>query len=196
MAKIDEGACSLFYQYQIRDKNGKIKRNSRRYRAHSFVKGFLASIYQKMGYTNVAIVTTGDITKTQYFAAGMQFSATAGNSWNNYSSGIQVGTGSNAVSIDDTKLQTQIGAGTGVGQLNYGTCAVASPSSTTTITQTIISRQFSNSSGGSITINEVGLASYTSYYETIYVLCVRDTVSIPLSNGDQLTFNYIIQTTI
>lgn len=194
MAKIDEGACSLFYQYKIIDKNGKIVRKSRKRRAHSFVKGFLGMMYSLMGDSQsmypVKDINGSDRTLQTYKSL---YKVNPPVSEVRY--GIVVGTGSNAVSIDDYKLQTKIATGTSTGQLNYGSGSISSAVSTNTTTQTIISRQFSNSSGGSITIQEVGV---NVYYETSgwYFLIIRDTVSISLNNGEQLTFNYIIQTTL
>ena len=91
--------------------------------------------------------------------------------------GIQVGTGTNAESYEDYALQTLIISGNGSGELAYGEVEAPSKSyvaGTKTYSVAWI-RYFNNNSGGSITVNEIGIASLLSLATQIYQsLMARD----------------------
>lgn len=72
--------------------------------------------------------------------------------------GIIVGTGTTAADKDDFDLETKIAEGSGSGQFTHGTMinyegVLGTPTGFTNL----IERTFQNDSGGTITINEVGL---------------------------------------
>jgi hypothetical protein len=140
----------------------------------------------------VSVVNTVGTTTTTGSSSYMLVNANVGED----TKGIVVGSGSTAVSIDDYKLQTKIVEGSSAGTLQYGSCAISEPSATTTTTQFVVSREFSNETGSPVSINEVGIYAYMNLYSGSNVMFVRDTVSIVLADADHLTFNYIIQTTI
>ena len=72
-------------------------------------------------------------------------------------SGIVVGTGTNAVTVTDFALQTPIADGTDSGQLEYLSCGMTNYRISGNTGSFDIERLFRNSSGGSITINEIAL---------------------------------------
>ena len=110
--------------------------------------------------------------------------------------GIVVGTGTNAVAIADSALQTRIEHGVGAGQFfYYGTAvdefAVAAPSATIKA-----SRLFHNRSGGAITINELGIYAYG--YARGYAHCIiRDKLAagVAVANNQILKVEYTIKVT-
>jgi len=118
----------------VTDKDGKVVYR-RRYKSRSFVVGFLNALYSD-------------------FIANIN-----GAIWPFIGSpNIVVGSGTAKPSITNTGLESQIGNGTGVGQLQYGTDSLTTPianTSTNTASMTW-SKSFTNGSGGNVTVSEVG----------------------------------------
>ena len=188
------GACAIYYSYQVKDASGRITVPFRRRMAHSFVVGFAKLLNLKMAMREPQSITdTGGTGRTIPSINDMDTTQAA--SSNTF--GLVVGTGTNAESINDTALQTVIAHGTGAGQLQYGASTVALPSSDSTSTSCILTRVFTNASGGTVTVTEIGV--YTNTNDTgsagRNICIVRDLATIALSNGDQLTLNYILKTT-
>ena len=109
--------------------------------------------------------------------------------------GIIVGIGITAPTINDYKMETPIAHGIGAGQLQYSAMTFGLPSATGSISQFRLTRDFSNGSGASISMNELGLYVIASGY---YFLAIRDVLGTPLEipNGDILTINYEEQAAI
>jgi len=190
------GACALYYSYQVKDATGRITVPFRRRTAHSFLTAYITGLYLRMiGPTTVSRTDTGGASRALHRNTFMDSNTASGVS----TEGLVVGTGTTSVTITDTKLQTQIGHGSGSSQLQYGASVVNAPSSTSTQTTLILTRPFSNASGGSITVNEIGIyASMGTTYQSFvdFPMCiVRDLATIALNNGDVLTLNYILRTT-
>ena len=95
---------------------------------------------------------------------------------NDSSYGIVVGNGTNAVVINDYKLASQITHGTSAGQLDYNVSTI-SYSVDTSVSPAVfnitLSRTFTNSSGGNVNINEVGIIA-RSYWKDQYNLVQQD----------------------
>ncbi len=106
--------------------------------------------------------------------------------------GIAVGTGVTAVTIADFALGTIIAHGVGVGQLQYGATTVNAPTTVGSTRQFTITRTFSNASGGSITVTEVGFNSVATF--GIYVERVLSTRLI--LNGASAMATYTIGVTV
>ena len=188
------GACAIYYSYQVLGADGRIKVPFRRRTGYSFVRAFGVLLYLRMGFTsNQSTNDTGNVSRT--FTAGITPASdtTSGTS----TSGLVVGTGTTAVDITDVALVTQIAHGASAAQLQYGASVVDLPSSDSTSTTLILTRPFSNASGGSITVREIGMyCSVSDSVGTGRFLCLaRDLATIALSNGDVLTLNYILKTT-
>ena len=110
--------------------------------------------------------------------------------------GPVVGSGTAAVSIDDYQLATQITHGTGIGQLSFGAVTFNAPQTSGQSRYFEIVRQFTNSSGGTVTLNEIGL-HMNNEPSSYYYLCLRDVLSssIEVADGKVLTVTYRILTT-
>jgi len=111
--------------------------------------------------------------------------------------GIVVGTGTNSVAKDDYCLQTQINHGTGSGELQYDAQIVnayITPNLSSGYLEINISRSFTNSSGASITINEVGII--TKKYN--HFLIARDIISggHVVLNNSSCVVKYLIKVEI
>ena len=190
MSRDVRGACALYYSYQVRGVDGRIKVPFRRRTARSFLKQYIVWLYLKATSPAAQSLTdtsgsASDVNRN----TDLNIKTAAGTS----TTGLVAGTGTNAVTLTDTKLQTQIAHGTSAGQLDYGASVVNQPSSDSTSTTLILTRVFANSSGGAITVREIGIYASTG---SVVLCIVRDTVTIALAIGDQLTLNYILKTTV
>ena len=170
---------------------------------HSFTKQFAQLMYN-MGlwisaFAPAAVTSIAGSSITQVKNSSNQFlmglRTDASTTTSTY--GIQVGTGTTAESINDTALNTQIAHGTSVGQLQYGAMSYGAPSTTATTTTFRFTRVFTNGSGGTITVQEIGLASVAETVTTNRFLLLRDlTGAVAVTDGQQLTVNYDFTTTI
>lgn len=192
------GACGLYYSFQIRDAaSGKIIVPFRRKRAHSFLTVYITWLYLKMvGATTQNRTDTDGVSRALHRKSHIHVATVSGSTVN----GLVVGTGTNAVTITDFRLQTKIAHGTSAGQLQYSSCVVNLPTSTATTTSLIMTRDFTNASGSTITIEELGIYAEMNYGASgssqDNFCIVRDLQTIALTNGQILTLNYEIKTTI
>jgi len=186
------------YSYQIRNSNGELMKDSGERQCHSFVANFARLLYNCAFFLGlgspVAITDTGGTSQTAYsnMHRGLRTDASTGTS----TYGLQVGTGTGAESINNTSLGTQIAHGSGSGQLQYGAMSYGAPSTTGTTTTFRFTRVFTNASGGSIGVEEIGLVSNSGDFSKRY-LWLRDlTGTITVNNGQSLTLNVDFTTTI
>jgi len=130
--------------------------------SHSFLYNFIGMLQIMAGNaptesSSSYYLSGGSLTDTANASANLfvanMFNAPSGNS----SYGIVIGTGSTANSTSTIALQSQIANGTGSGQMQYN----ANNYTTITISGSTVSfqmnRTFTNNSGASITVAEVGL---------------------------------------
>ena len=181
----------LYFNYSIHE-NNKIIKQSKEKRANSFLKQFIQALDNQFTRYYGSVLDTSNTSRTW---ASIVTSAAITN--DNY--GIQVGTGSTAVTINDYKLETQIPHGSTSGKLQYGIMQYGIPAFTSTTGTLRFTRVFTNASGGTITVNEIGLASLAYISATNrYFLLMRDILSpgVPILNGQSMTLNYNMTTTI
>jgi len=166
----------------------------RHYRSRSFVIGFLNAIFSDLSGQGVTNTNTSgsQYTTTQHEG----FTVADGSNDNNY--GIQIGTGTTTPAITDTRLSSLITNGTGAGQMQYGgvnvTGAVTNTSNNTGYIT--VTRTFTNNSGASITVSEVGLVAFsTGFGSNQYYLIIHDLLPTPITvpNGSSLSISYEIQ---
>lgn len=163
------------YEIIVKDRNGKIvgRRKGRNSLLTNFALGFFQyALGSSSGLVAVSGVDTsgaaGYIGATYSTGVMMPASASAGDD----TYGILVGTGTNVVTPADYSLQTKIAHGTGAGQLSYAGTSVLSPVTVGSTRYFDITRNFSNSSGADITINEIGYAVQS--LSTYYIMMARD----------------------
>jgi len=183
----------LYFNYSIHE-NNKIIKQSKEKRANSFLKQFIQALDNQFTRYYGSVLDTSNTSRTW---ASIVTSAAITN--DNF--GIQVGTGSTAVTINDYKLETQIPHGSTSGKLQYGIMQYGIPAFTSTTGTLRFTRVFTNASGGTITVNEIGLCTRT--YATVpaadkYFLIMRDILSpgVAILNGQSMTLNYNMTTTI
>lgn len=187
----------VFITTEVFDRKGKL-RYKRKRRSKSFVEAFLSIIKAQMDQdvsvddvTNVA----GTDRNVERGASNLDTRAAITVDTN----GIVVGTGSTAVAVTDYALVTKIDDGSGSGQLLYQAVVI---STSMTISDPDISftirRDFLNSSGDSITVNEVGiyLTGYSAVGGDEPFMAVRDLISggQAVADGENLRVTYTIQT--
>jgi len=185
----------LYYKYSLNDNKNNLIEQTPRIRCHSWLRQFLQVAH------NVACTQTHSITTTArydpsylVYTGGVNNLNTAGPANNDYY-GIIVGTDDTAVTFDDYKLGAQILQGAGAGLFQYGAMTYGAPATDGGETSFSLTRVFTNNSGSSIDVKEIGVAAYqtTNYY----VLLIRDVITpITVGIGDILTLNYIITTEI
>jgi len=152
----------------ITDKDGKVVLRKRQ-KSKSFVVGFLNALYTD--FTGTAYLTAPDIV---------------------------VGSGTATPTINDTGLESQIGNGTGAGQLQYGNDSLTTPAANTnTNTGSMTwSKSFTNGSGGNVTVSEVGayIGTTNGTYTPVTSFILHDLLPSPitLSPNQVLTVVYTI----
>lgn len=161
--------------------------------AKSFVKNLINSLYCSMAQTGLAgCLDTGGVSRT-ISATNLNDLILHTGVASDSSLGIVVGTGSTAVTVSDTKLQTQITHGVGAGQLQYGGQSWLSPVTVGSDRYYEISRTFTNGSGADITVNEIGIYFSANGFK----FCMERTInSFVVTNGGAKTVTYRIKVTV
>lgn len=187
----------IYYQLIVREASGLFVADTGIRPAHSFTKQFAQLIFN-IGPFGLSRFSPATVTNTSAASVtsstNMSLRTDAGTTTSTY--GIQVGSSTAAESINDTALGTQIAHGTSAGQLQYGSMTYGAPSTTATTTTFRFTRVFTNGSGGTVTVQEIGLVSRQTSAGNSFLL-VRDlTGAVAVNNGQQLTVNYDFTTTI
>lgn len=203
---LESGELGAMIDWKVWDpKTGKVLEKVSR-KSESYVRQFLELLFVQMTHpprnygvdvrdtsNTVRTVVIYDMQVTNYNYIFDVREAAAGTFF-----GIRVGTGNTAPTINDYALQTPIVHGAGAGQLQYDAVAFGIPAADTTTSQLVITRNFSNASGGAIVVEEVGLIC-RAFYPTAagYFLIIRDvTGGINVPNGQTLTVNYRLQAVV
>jgi len=189
----------------VRDKDGKVI-NIHKQRSHSptanFIQLLLPSSYYNMTGSTITVTNiNGSSNPWAFYKGGYTYPNTATNN-PSYLVMIQVGSGQQSNPYSSYKLAAPIANGNGSGQLSYSrpsiipNIIVSGDSASFVISQT-----FTNVSGATITITEVGVVvnvqnngagcGYTQNFGP--VLMWYDTLSSPISipNGGAVTIYYI-----
>lgn len=173
------------------EKDGK-KYDYSKKRCKSFVRAFIWILMAQMKQSSTVTQTkdTADVLTT-ISGDTANFNASEGANLDVF--GIQVGTGVTAVSIEDNKLANKIAHGSLANQLSYAANSFTNPSVTGNVAKFAVSRQFTNNSGGNITVNEVGLVCKGNL-NNFLVERTLDTKII--NNATSRTYTYEIKVTV
>ena len=201
-----------YYKISKYGKDEKLIRKGRKLISRSFLKQFICSLYENA--SNVDVVSNDILNNSRtlnYYQAPPFFcNGGAGGSyqWIAYGQdgtagykisdtiGIILGTGDTAVTPSDYKLVTPIVHGTTTGTMEYlghwfsSTVTVSAPNASFTM-----ERMYKNSSGGTITVKEIGIYSFDENF--VFCIC-RDVLSssVSVSDGEYLKVTYTIQVTV
>lgn len=185
-------------------KNGKVVVRKRL--SHSWTKNHWLQIFcTATGYTHMpaydlAMVDTGGTSRPTTYGEGdaydygipTSFQLPLNGSAGDATQGIVIGIGTADEVFTDYNLGALIAHGTGTGQMSYASMAAAGFSGNKIITWT---RYFTNSSGGTIVVGEIGIIS--ALYQggdTWDFLLARDKLVTPISvlDTEVLQVNYTV----
>jgi hypothetical protein len=203
------GEMGAILELTVKRKDGTVRERRVR-KAESFVRQFLDLLMMQAAMANEMswhqIRDTGNVLRAIAFS-GLTFATDAAANDDIY--GVMVGTGNTAPTINDYALETRIDDGVGAGELQYGGVTYGLPTSSATESHFTITRDFSNASGGAITVEEIGvyvkaMAAWiiqsndrTSGAPDLVFMTIRDVVGggITIPDGETLTVNYRLQAT-
>jgi len=201
-------APKIWIECEVRDVNGKLI-HKRKFRGMSWVGnivGYICGLFKLWVNTNAncwgsplspeVVNDTGNTARGVGISSGAEVVTTVGGCApaGDTSAGIVVGSSSSPVTINDYALGGLIAHGTGAGQLLYGATTVEDLVKTANSWTFRIVRAFTNGSGATITVREIGLYLRIPYT----IMFARDVLPTPIDipNGATLTVRYIISHTI
>ncbi len=201
----------LYYQLEKFNAKDKLIYKSRIRLSRSFVKGFLANLYVEMNNSSsFSCLDVNNASQTIWFhPTQFNVNAPAGGCrlWVHYQAsgyygncvssdyiGIQIGTGTNPVTPTDYAMQTRIAHGSGAGQMYQFGTNFTPVTTGAGIAQFDVERIFRNNSGGSITVNEIGMYALNGYNG---FCIIRDKLAsgITVNDTEYLKVKYTIKIT-
>jgi len=189
MAKLK---CEI--ELELKDKDGKLL-EKRRFPSHTYVLNFFILLDIHFSYRDTSLTDlNGSLkgTSVGIVNSNSNFCITGG--YGSYTQGIVLGTSDSPYSPTQYKLQSIISHGSGSGQMLYGVESIDTPQLVTDGYRIVISRVFTNVSGESITVKEIGIYMYA--YTAGSVMMARDVITpVTVANGQSLTVRYIISLT-
>lgn len=106
--------------------------------------------------------------------------------------GIVLGTGTTPATKDDYNLDTVITHGSGAGQLQFGACSISNVIDTGTSWRATVTREVTNVSGSSITVNEVGLTGMRGVARK-YTMIERTVITpVVMAHLETYIYRYLI----
>jgi len=190
---------SARYRVVVRDPKGRIK-----YIEEAPSKSFILNLlywwwlcFNLNESDVISVVNTSGRQTTQTLSQPMGWTGITGGTAPPYS-GVQVGSGTSAPSASSPYLESLIVSGTSPGQLSYGTNDVTSPSLSSNPGTIQDTKTFTNNSGGTVTVGEIGLAIQANNGITdthMAALIIHDVLSSPVHvvSGGTLTVTYTME---
>ena len=194
--------------FKITDANGTVVKEWTE-PAHSLNYNFASIIWALWDANSITLSDTGGIATSINGASGGAWSVTAPSG--NTSYGILIGSGATAGSTPSPSLSNlvaQIPQGTSSGQIEYGGVTLSSVSGSGQTTSFTVSRSYTNVSGATLTVTEIGIAVYMTGFAMTnvsthsavtsdYFLIAYDIPSsaISVQNGQTLTITYTFSVT-
>lgn len=191
----------LFFEIEIRDQNGKITKRCNR-RSRSLLRSFALALryaFVLSGSNQTNTVTT----KNTAGSDASLFSGYSNQAWTFMVAcapiatdtwGIQIGRGTTPVTKTDYALETKCAHGLLTNQFQYGNSSIEDVEGVDPISKFRIIRIFTNGSGSSISINEIGLV--ISNTGGLFLIA-RDVFTSPIAvpTGSTLTIRYVFSVT-
>lgn len=111
---------------------------------------------------------------------------------------IVVGTDNTAVALSDYCLKKEIANGTTARRLSYGVMNIATDTETSTYAEESFTQTFTNSTGSTITIYEIGMYTKHAINAAPLLLIMRDLIDggIAITSAKTLTVNYKLRSTL
>lgn len=196
--ELEPGEVGAILEAIVRDKEGRIT-FYKRMKSKSFVRQFLELLYScwvgcGAGFL-YSIRDTSNTPRNTFPVDNQTF--VAGAAATDVTLGIIVGRSNAAPTVSDFALTTPCAQGVGLNQFQYSAVTFGAPANDASISQFRITRDFANGSGNPITVEECGLYIQGSDGGIKYFMAIRDvTGGIAVPNGQTLTLNYQIQSTV
>jgi hypothetical protein len=196
------GNFGFRYQLEVRDKNGKLLSLTKG-ASHSFVRNWIRILHcmikpKHNTVSTVVLKDTSNADKTCYGSssgAEIRSVIACGADAADASYGIVVGSSDLAFDKTHYNLQGKIAHGSGAGQLVYGAMAVEDYSEIDTQARFRMTRTFTNSTGSTVTVKEIGIVfiNYTTVTQQD-ILMARDVLTSPqaIPDGATLTARYTL----
>jgi len=190
---------SARYRVVVRDAQGKIMRIEEA-PSKSFILNLLYIWWISLNLNStdtVSVVNTSGQQTTQTLEQPMGWYKFIGGKASPYS-GVQVGSGTSAPSASSPYLESLILDGTGSGQLSYGPNSATSPSVSSNPSTLVDSNTFTNNSGATVTVGEIGFAVQANNGPQdihLAALIIHDVLSsvVNVVSGGTITVTYTLQ---
>ena len=183
----------LRLKVEVTNKDGKVRKIIDRC-SKSFTIAFLQAITIQMKQSTMNIIDVANASNLNY-ADDEQLKANGASSDDTI--GIILGTGTTAPTNANYNIETIIDHGTGAGELSYGEQAFTDAVEVGANVDLLLTRSFTNGSGGIISPTEAGVIVNTSLNHAYRALIVRDTFSaVAVGNGEIVTVSYTFRTTV
>lgn len=191
----------LLLRLEVRDAQGRLISNTGNIKSKSFVIQWLEGVYSI--FRGIAFNAT-DINNAETEINNGGGYGLSSCLWiqagvDNGTYGIVIGTGTNAVTNTDYRLQTKIAQGAGAGQMSHGAMIFVTTAIVGANVDFVTKRTFTNNSGAQITVNEAGTYTYNAGHVAHPVHCIiRDKLAVGVDVPDKcsLTVYYTWRTTV
>jgi hypothetical protein len=191
---VDMAKLKCEIELELRDKDGKLL-EKRKFPSHTYVVPFFTLLDAHFAVRDMVITKidgTSAATSIGNTYAAWDFQVNAG--YGDTSKGIVIGTSDFPYSPTQYKLQSIISHGSSSGQMLYSVQTIDQPQMVTDGYRLVLSRVFTNVSGASITVKEIGV--YMTAYNVGSLMMARDVITpVIVANGQSLTVRYIISIT-
>lgn len=179
-------------QVVIRDKNGKVVKRYPKKLCKSYVRQMIDLLRVGMSQSVGSIKRTNE-TISGIYPNLLNFKVDAGAGVSTY--GIQVGTGNNAVTINDFKLSAQVQHADTPPIFLYGSVSVGVVTVVGSTASFVIARTFTNQTGADIDFKEVGLVCIAES-TAIFILLERSLLEFTIADTESGTVTYTISVTV
>ena len=180
----------LYYEVIVTNRYGKVIFRENR-ESRSWLVAYNQLVYGGMSGSGQSVKCTDGVNRTQSNTYDLLLVARSAGYDDR---GCVVGSGTNAVNINDYKLDTQIYHGIGPGQLEHYECTIIYPPSVVGSQCSFqVKRIFHNASWGPVTVREIGVyGSISNYYNACII---RDVLGsgAPIPHGGAITVIYTIR---
>ena len=160
------------------------------------MKSFVANLLHFLYYHCTAATSSGikDTAGNTHSSVCAEFDLTGDAADSTH--GIHIGTDSTTPAATDYAMAAKIAHGTGAGQMSYGATTVGSCAVDGNNYKLTVTRSFTNSSGGPITVKEAGLVFKFTATPSLYYLIARDLINgvtgYVVANGQTIDITYTI----
>jgi len=189
----DMSKLKCYIELELRDKGRLIQK--RKFASKTYVKQGLMCIQMLMSQrSTISLTDVSGTPRTNFFTDdGTNYRANG--AYGDLTKGIVIGTSDTPYAYEQYKLQNVINHGSSGGQMLYGVQTIDAPQLITGGYRLVLSRVFTNSSGASITVKEIGL--YCMFYAAagpnyFTIMQAREVITpTAVANGQSLTVRYI-----